>query len=34
MGELLKNSYDKECETFWVLFLDEFEYMEIFSNLR
>ena len=32
-GELLKNSYDEECETFRVLFLHESEYMERFSNL-
>ena len=33
-GELLENSYEKECEIFRVLCLYEFEYMGKFSNLH
>ena len=33
-GECLENCYDKECETFRVLFLYEFEYLRRFLNLH
>ena len=33
-GEELENSYVKKSEIFRVLFLYEFEYMRIFSNLH